>query len=206
MSKLHLAAQGGTLDQPESQAPHTPHIPGGQAIWVFILGDMSMFAAFFGQFAWDRIGQVELFHRSQQALNIAFGAANTLLLLTGSLFVVLGVEALKAGAGKKAQRHFALAMVCALIFGIDKLFEYGGKLSIGITPDTNIFFTYYYMYTGVHALHLLIGMLFLGRMWQLAGQPRQTPADIRFIEVGASYWHLVDLLWVVLFALLYLMN
>jgi nitric oxide reductase NorE protein len=202
---MRIAPEG---DQPELLSAQ--HTPGGQAIWVFILGDMTMFACFFGQFAWDRIGQVELFARSQHALSITFGAVNTLLLLTGSLFVVLGVEAMKkntsARAGRAAQRWFAFALICALMFGIDKVLEYSGKLSAGITPATNLFFGYYYMFTGIHALHLCIGMAFLARMWRLAGKMHSSPADIRFAEIGASYWHLVDLLWVVLFALLYLMN
>ena len=118
------------------------HTPGEAAIWVFILGDMVMFAAFFGQFAWDRIGQVDLFARSQRELNIVFGAVNTLLLLTGSLFVVLGVEAVKKCSGR-GRRYFACALVCALAFGVDKVIEYSGKLGAGIGPDTNVFFNYY---------------------------------------------------------------
>lgn len=180
-------------------------IPGEAAIWVFILGDMLMFAAFFGQFAWDRIGRVELYAHSQQQLNVVFGAVNTLLLLTGSLFVVFGVEAFRSG-GIKARLWFAAAFACALAFGVDKVLEYGSKWAAGITPDTNIFFLYYYMFTGIHALHLCIGMIFLARMWVLAGRLTRDGRDVRFAEIGASYWHLVDLLWVVLFALLYLMN
>lgn len=191
---------------PAPHTPHAPHAPGGQAIWVFILGDMTMFAAFFGQYLHDRAREVALFAQSQQLLNLHFGAINTLVLLTGSLFVVFGVDAAKTQRGAAASRHFALALLCAAVFGVNKVLEYGAKLGNGITPETNLFFTYYYMYTGIHAAHLAIGMGFLGRMWWLARHNRCGAADIRFIEIGASYWHLVDLLWIVLFALLYLMN
>lgn len=180
------------------------HLPGEMAVWVFILGDMLMFSAFFGQFYYDRAGQVELFDSSQTTLNLAFGALNTLILLTGSLFVVLGVERFKAGLGRAASNMFALAFACALGFAFNKMLEYGGKLNDGLTPFTNDFYMYYYVFTGIHVLHLLIGMVFLWNMWRIA---RTCPPDagrLRFVEVGASYWHLVDLLWVVLFPILYI--
>lgn len=180
------------------------HVPGEAAVWVFILGDMLMFSAFFWQFYHDRAAQIELFNSSQGTLSIAFGALNTLLLLTGSLFVVLGVERFKAGLGTAARRMFALALACALCFCLNKIMEYGGKLSVGITPLSNDFYMYYYVFTGLHLLHLLIGMLFLWRMWCVAAAPQAR--QLRFIEVGASYWHLVDLLWVVLFPILYMVN
>ena len=167
---------------------------------------MTMFAAFFGQFVHDRASQVELFNRSQQQLSITFGAIYTLILLTGSLFVVLGVEASKRNIAKAGANQFALALLCAFAFGFNKVLEYGGKLSDGITPTTDPFFMYYYLYTGIHAVHLLIGCVFLFHMWRLTQKTERTPRELRFIETGASYWHLVDLLWVVLFALLYLLN
>lgn len=217
MSRLHLAStpkKSGVGDFLEADSFHVSHaaqnathIPGGQAIWVFILGDMTMFAIFFGQFLYDRARDAPSFSQSQHMLNINFGAINALILLTGSLFVVLGEDALKRRVENSAGSvYFALALLSGAAFGVNKLLEYGAKLSAGITPETNLFFSYYYMYTGIHAVHLLIGMAFLGRMWQLSCKSRRGAADIRFIEVGASYWHLVDLLWIVLFALLYLMN
>jgi nitric oxide reductase NorE protein len=96
-------------------------------------------------------------------------------------------------------------LICAGIFGFDKILEYGGHLRAGITPATNNFFTYYYLFTGIHALHLFISICFLARMLQLSLKDVPTAEDVRFIECGASFWHLVDLLWIALFAILYLL-
>jgi len=183
-----------------------PRIPGETGIWVFVLGDMVMFGAFFGIFVEARSHNVALFNASQQQLLVAFGAVNTCLLLTGSLFVVWGVHAIRHGAARFAPGLFGAAFVCATLFGIDKVIEYAEKLSVGITPATNPFFTYFFMFTGVHAMHLIIGMVVLARMRRIAGQPALDASNVRAIESGATYWHLVDLLWVVLFALLYLLN
>lgn len=186
---------------------HDRHLPGEAAVWVFILGDMLMFSAFFGQFYWDRAKQLELFNTSQTTLSITFGAINTLLLLTGSLFVVLGVLYAKRRQGRPAARQFTAAFACASAFAFNKILEYGSKLSTGITPVSNDFYTYYYVFTGIHMLHLLIGMAFLWNMRQAVLAQNSPNADrIRFIEVGASYWHLVDLLWIVLFPILYIVN
>jgi nitric oxide reductase NorE protein len=202
MSELLSAHTASVKDMTPARVRH---VPGEAAIWVFVLGDMTMFAAFFGQFLWDRAHQHELFTSSARELSIAFGAINTLLLLTGSLFVVLGVHAVKERMDRMGSRLFAATFACAFVFGINKVLEYSSKLRAGYYPDSNDFFTYYYMYTGIHAVHLLIGMIFVGRMWQLSRRPQLNRHDFRFIEVGATYWHLVDLLWIVLFALLYLM-
>ncbi len=116
------------------------------------------------------------------------------------------MHAIRHGAARFAPGLFGAAFVCATLFGIDKVIEYAEKLSVGITPATNPFFTYFFMFTGVHAMHLIIGMVVLARMRRIAGQPALDASDVRAIESGATYWHLVDLLWVVLFALLYLLN
>lgn len=202
---MNAIDQAATLAaQPQVQARTRYHIPGEVAIWVFILGDMLMFTAFFGQFYHDRAAQVAVFDSSQATLSVTFGALNTLVLLTGSLFVVLGLERFKAGLAQAASRFFALAFLCALGFSFNKVLEYGGKLSLGLTPTTNDFYMYYYVFTGIHMLHLLIGMVFLWNMWCIARTGARDPRRLRFIEVGASYWHLVDLLWVVLFPILYI--
>ena len=183
------------------------YVPGEAAMWVFIFGDMVMFSMFFDQFIYDRAHQLALFAESQRSLSIFYGAINTIVLLTGSLFVVLGVEATKKSPTKSGSvaRCFALTMICAVIFVIDKVFEYADHLRSGVTPATNAFFMYYYLFTGIHALHLVIGIAFLVRMLQLSRNPVQSVLDIRFIESGASFWHLVDLLWIALFAILYLL-
>jgi nitric oxide reductase NorE protein len=185
----------------------TPHrrIPGEAGIWVFVLGDMTMFAAFFGCFTHDRGYRVDLFNASQSQLHISFGALNTCLLLTGSLFVVWGVNAARRDRLDEARRWLGWAWACGALFGLNKILEYSDKIAHDITPATNLYFMYFYMFTGLHALHLLIGLIVLWNLRRICAQPALTQANRRTLEIGATYWHLVDLLWVVLFALLYLM-
>lgn len=182
------------------------HIPGEGAIWALIFGDLISFAVFFSKYFWDRADQVEMFDRSQLLLDINFGAFNTLLLLTASLFVVLGVQAAKNSNGQKASLLFFWAQLCGVWFLVDKIIEYYDKVNEGITPLTNDFFTFYYLFTGFHAFHLIIGLGFLWRMRRISLRIDENPQGIRFIEVGASFWHLVDLLWIILFPILYIIR
>ncbi|MFA5938939.1 MAG: cytochrome c oxidase subunit 3 [Sinimarinibacterium sp.] len=179
------------------------HLPGEVGIWVFVLGDMAIFALFFAAYMVDRSVAVELYNASQQALNRTFGVINTLLLLTSSLFVVSGVSALRAGRARVAQRLLLGAMLCGLGFAVAKVVEYGEKLGQDITPYTNGFYMYYFMLTGIHFLHLTIGMGVLVLMFRAARQRQVTDEGLAFVECGATYWHMVDLLWIVLFPLLY---
>jgi len=180
-------------------------IPGEAGIWVFILGDMLMFAMFFGVFVYERANAVEVFNASRDTLNTTLGAVNTLVLLTSSLLVVLGVRAMRNQANRIAQRCFGGALACGLIFAFDKYLEWSDHIRTGLTPANNEFYMLFFVFTGIHFVHLLIGMGVLIFLWRLAARTDGAPRDMRALESGASYWHLVDLLWVVLFPLLYLM-
>lgn len=183
-------------------------LPGEEGVWVFIVGDMSAFGLFFVVFAWYYAQSPELFLQSQSQLNQHFGAINTLLLLSSSWFVVMALNAYRKNLLKHSGRLISMAFLCGLGFGAIKFLEYGEKLSHGITMTTNDFFMFYYIYTGIHFLHLILGMLVLIFLFLktrkvdvvLSGK------DISVFEGGAAYWHMVDLLWIVLFPLLYLIR
>ncbi len=189
-----------------SRQTNRRHVPGETGIWVFILGDLLIFALFFVTFVVDRSQETELFDSSRAELHISWGALNTLLLLTGSLFVVWAVHAARDDKLREASRFTSWAMGCGVVFGVNKVVEYTDKITSGHGPDSNIFFTYYFCFTGLHALHLVIALCVLARMRWLLKQPDFGPEDIGTLESAATYWHLVDLLWIVLFALLYLMT
>lgn len=87
-----------------------------------------------------------------------------------------------------------------------KFFEYGEKIRAGIGLTTNDFYMYYYMFTGIHLLHVVIGMAVLGFLWHVSRKGASDGENMVMLETGASFWHLVDVLWIVLFALLYLMK
>ena len=182
------------------------HVPGEVGIWVFVLGDMTVFAMLFGGFVYYRAEQLDLYLQSQATLSQSFGAINTLLLLASSWLVVMGVDAGRRGALALCRRLFAGALLCGAAFGVVKIFEYREKVLAGLTPVTNEFYSFYYMLTGLHLAHVLIGMVVLGVAWLRAGRGFRQPSEVSFLECSATYWHMVDLLWIVLFPLVYLLK
>lgn len=182
------------------------HIPGEAGIWVLIFGDMGVFAILFGTYLYYRAKDVILFTHSQQALNTTFGLINTLLLLLSSLLVVLAVSAVRRGTSRQARPLIAAAMVCGLAFSALKVVEYSSKVDMGITPQTNSFYMFYFFLTGLHWFHLLLGMGALTYMLFSAGRPALTAKQFGWFEGCGCFWHMVDLLWIVLFPLLYLVN
>jgi len=188
------------------------HLPGEPGVWVFIVGDLLMFALFFGAFVYYRAQDPALYIESQATLNQGFGAINTVLLLTSSWFVVGAVQDTRGQRAGQACTRIILALLCGAGFIAVKFFEYREKISAGITLTSNDFYMYYYMLTGIHLLHVVIGMGVLIFLWRLARQSAlhhstaSHESVISHFESGASFWHLVDMLWIFLFALLYLMK
>lgn len=191
---------------PDAGNVKTRHIPGEPGIWIFIVGDMVMFSLFFFVFTYYRAQDVATFTASQATLNQNYGAFNTVLLLTSSWFVVLGVEAARRKMQNIAQIMFPLAFVCGVGFGVVKIIEYSEKVSKGATLTSNDFYMYYYILTGVHFLHVLLGLGVLIFLAVRARQGRFGAQDINNYESGGVYWHMVDLLWIVLFPLIYLVK
>lgn len=181
-------------------------MPGEPGIWVFIFGDMLVFSVFFMVFLHARSQNLPLFQDAQPHLNQVFGAINTFLMLTSSWFVASAVHAARHNLGKAVSRCFIGGFLCGALFVVSKFFEYREKLQIGITINTNEFFMYYFVFTAIHLLHVLIGMGVLAFMASYAWSQNFDDAKIRNLESGASFWHVVDLLWIVLFALLYLIK
>jgi nitric oxide reductase NorE protein len=179
-------------------------LPGETGVWVLVFGDLTVFALFFSAFLFHRGQELDLYQVSQLTLNRHFGALNTLLLLTSSWFVALALAAMRGAQAQRAVRLLAAAMGCGVAFAIVKYCEYGEKIRQGITPATNDFFMYYFVLTGIHFIHVLVGLGVLG--WMYTRVRLRPAADIRPLECGGIYWHMVDLLWVVLFALFYLMH
>jgi nitric oxide reductase NorE protein len=188
------------------QAPQR-HVPGEPGIWVLLFGDMMVFTVLFTVYLHQRGARPELFAASQGALNRALGATNTLVLLTSSLLVVFATRALR----RPELRHLAqrLTLGGALVgscFVAIKAYEYHEKIAAGITPSTNEFFMYYFVLTGLHLAHVIIGLIVLTVLSTLARKPEPTKTHIAFFEGGACFWHMVDLLWIVIFPLVFLVR
>lgn len=188
------------------ELPRERRVPGEEGIWVLIFGDMTVFALLFGAYLYYRGPEVELFNASQARLNQTFGVVNTLVLLTSSLLVVTAVRAERSGGHLLARRLIYAAMACGVVFIANKVTEYWQKISHGIVPATNDFFMYFYVMTGLHLLHVVIGLLLLGFMVHLTRMPALSPRQRGYFEASACFWHMVDLLWIIIFPILYLVK
>lgn len=183
-----------------------PHVPGEEGIWLFIAGDLIAFSVLFILFLHYRSSQFDVFTQAHALLNQTWGLINTLLMLSSSWFVALAVKAARLQMDKVPARCFALALLCGAGFVAVKFFEYGEKIRADLTLTTNDFFMLYYAYTGIHLVHVLIGMGVLTTLMVYSRSGNFLAEKIRHLETGASFWHLVDLLWIALFALLYLIG
>ncbi|MDB6062343.1 MAG: cytochrome c oxidase subunit [Verrucomicrobiaceae bacterium] len=190
----------------EAKPVSTRHIPGELGLWIFVLGDMLVFGLFFSVFVFYRAQNPELFMQSQATLNSNYGALNTIFLLTSSWLVVLGINAARKNLNGLAFKLLLLAMLCGAGFISVKVIEYSEKIHAGIGLTTNDFYMFYFILTGLHFFHVLIGMVALAVLCVIARRGISKPSDLAILEGGASYWHMVDVLWIVLFPLLYLMK
>ena len=185
-------------------ARRAPALPGDINMWVFVLGDMVIFGVYFIVFMVYRAHEQAVFLASQRHLSLASGAVNTLVLLAGSRFAALAVAAARAGDDRRASRLIGWCGICGVAFLLVKAHEWYSLASAGRTVQSNNFYMFYYAFTGVHLFHVLMGLIVLGVM--LAELRRPAGRRTWLIEAGAIYWHMVDLLWIILFALLYLMR
>ncbi len=181
-------------------------IPGEEGLWVFLLGDMAIFALFFGAIVVLRGKHPGLVAASQHVLHPQLGLLNTGLLLTGSLLVVLATRAIRV-CSPSAVRLYAGAIACGIGFAAVKAVEYTLLVHDGRTAQSNDFFMYYFVFTGIHLGHLVIGLVLLSFLVARArkGTPL-TKGQSVFVDCGGCYWHMVDLLWLALFPLLYLVR
>ncbi|MGU3498925.1 cytochrome c oxidase subunit 3 [Mycobacterium sp. C31M] len=181
-------------------------IPGESGTWVFLFGDMLVFGAFFVTFLVERAKAPEVFDDARTTLHIGVGVINTLVLLSSSLCVVLALNAMRAGHRALATKATATAMAFGVLFIALKVYEYISLGTAGHGPGANDFYLYYFILTGLHLFHVCLG---LGALTFVLTQTRRTElSDTRtaLVEGAACFWHLVDLLWIFLFALLYLVS
>lgn len=177
---------------------------GEPGIWIVVFGDLLAFALAFGLFAAGYRDDPAGFAAGQAALDRPLGLANTLLLLTSSLCVAQGVESARAGRARP-ERWLQFGMACGGGFVLLKGVEWAGKIGAGIGITTSDFFMWFFALGGLHLIHVLIGLLVLALMARLCARPADARRDA-LLESGAAFWHLVDVLWVFLFALFYLVR
>ncbi|PHS26146.1 MAG: cytochrome-c oxidase [Methylophaga sp.] len=181
-------------------------LPGDLAIWLFIFMELLVFGLFFIVYAVMRIQNIEMFNHYQLTLNRELGAANTLLLITSSYFVVRAVHAIRVDNVKKCIYWIYAALATGAGFLILKSVEYSDTFAAGINLSTNMFYMFYLSLTLFHFLHVILGMLILFAVAIKAQRGAYSAQNHTGVETGASYWHMVDLVWIILFPLVYIIR
>jgi nitric oxide reductase NorE protein len=186
--------------------PGTRQLPGDLAVWLIILAELLTFALLFVAYGVTRSLNVELFNESQRTLDATMGVVNTWLLIGGSWCVVRAVQSVAAQRRWPGLSWLVAAQLCGLAFLVLKLSEYGAKADAGIDLETNVFYMFYFLLTGFHFLHVLAAMVFLAFLSYQTWRNPLGAAHLHALETGAAFWHMVDLLWIVLFPLMYIVR
>ncbi|TDX98197.1 cytochrome c oxidase subunit 3 family protein [Thiohalophilus thiocyanatoxydans] len=180
--------------------------PGDFVIWIVIYAELLAFGIFFLSYAFARSQNVELFNASQLELNRTAGAINTLVLITSSYFVVRSIAAIRENLQKQAARWMWAAIGLGSIFIVIKLFEFYTKYDEGITLSSNTFYMFYLSMTFFHFMHVILGLVILTIMATKIRHGDYTAQEHDGMETGANYWHMVDLVWIILFPLVYVIR
>jgi len=180
--------------------------PGDLAVWFFICAELLVFGIFFLSFAIARRFNLQQFNEGQATLDTDAGLINTLLLISSSYLVAKAVHALRADRARVAMGRLLGGFGLGACFLVVKGYEYSAQFAAGVAFDTNTFTMFYIGLTAFHAMHVILGMVVLAVLaWQSAAG-HYGPGDCNGAESGAAYWHMVDLVWLILFPLVYVMR
>jgi cytochrome c oxidase subunit III len=193
---------------------HKDYAGSKMGMWLFLFTEILLFGGLFLLYAAYLHRYPEDFHRAGKALDVVLGGANTVILIGSSLTVALSITALRLGRTKHCLIFLGITVALALSFLVNKLFEWSAKFEHGtypgaahlktMPPGENIFYGLYFAMTGLHAVHVVVGSVLLSVIAVLVHRGRVTQADFVLLENGGLYWHLVDLIWIFLFPLFYL--
>jgi len=185
-------------------------------MWLFLFTELILFGGMFIVYAVYRFGHPEEFQLAAQEMDTFVGALNTIILLTSSLTVAMSITAIQQGRKAVSMLLVSMTVLLALAFLVNKYFEWGHKFDVGLYPRAPellsrqpgeiLYFGLYYVMTGLHALHVLIGVGVLAYILFAIGRNRITSTSYVRLESGALYWHLVDIIWIFLFPLFYLIH
>ena len=184
-------------------------------MWLFLATEVLLFTALFAAYAVYRYLFGEDFAESSRALQTWIGLVNTLVLVTSSLTVALGLDCATRGEGKKTRAFFAVSVLMGLLFLCFKYVEYAHHFHTGELPGryytgevqgpgAPMFFALYFLITGLHGIHVIVGMTVLSIIGWRAGRGDFTREYHVPVELAGLYWHLVDLIWIFVFPLIYL--
>lgn len=195
---------------------HRDDVGSRLGMWLFLFTELILFGGLFLVYAVYRFSHPDAFHLAASQLDTFVGTVNTIILLTSSLTAAMSITAIQEGRRGFAMTLVGLTLVLALAFLVNKYFEWGHKFEVGIYPGSAellaqpqgviLYFGLYFVMTGLHALHVIIGMGVL--LYAFEGIRRRTINATSYVhlESGALYWHLVDIIWIFLFPLFYLLH
>ena len=185
-------------------------------MWLFILSELLLFGGMFILYSAYRYKSPTDFHHASKELDVVLGTLNTILLLTSSLSVAASISAIQKGQRKLSMYLLVVTMTLGLLFLVNKGFEWGTKIEHGIYPNSPtllartkgeiLFFGLYYVMTGLHGLHVLVGVCVLSVMLILIAKDKINRMHFTPFENSGLYWHLVDIIWIFLYPLFYLIT
>lgn len=185
-------------------------------MWLFLYSEMVLFGGLFLLYAAYLHRYQPDFHRAAQGLDAVLGGINTLALITSSLFMALSLTALQLGQQGRCLGMLALTVLLGASFLVNKSLEWGQKFQHGIYPGSpgvlalppgeGVFHSLYFALTGLHGLHVLVGVVLLSVVMLMVWRGRVGQDDPAILENAGLYWHLVDLIWIFLFPLFYLLT
>jgi cytochrome c oxidase subunit 3 len=185
-------------------------------MWLFILSELLLFGGMFILYATYRYRNPVDFHHASRELDVILGTFNTIILLTSSLSMASSISAIQRGHRKLSMVLLMATMALGLLFLVNKGFEWGTKIEYGIYPNSPallarakgeiLFFGLYYVMTGLHGLHVLVGVCVLCGMLMLIAKDTLNQMCFVPLENTGLYWHLVDIIWIFLYPLFYLIT
>lgn len=183
-----------------------PRLAGDLVVWLLVLAELLTFGILFASFAVMRVRESALFAAGQATLDLSTGAINTLLLVSASGCIARSVHAVRGGATPAGARWLLGALACGCGFLVLKSVEYAHKWQEGVDIAENTFYLLYAMLTGFHFLHAAVGCIIFAVLWRHTRRGAYAPGRCHALESGAVFWHMVDLLWMVLFPLVYVLR
>lgn len=189
---------------PQQLDESTRFVPGQPDMWFFVLFETLLFTGYFSVYLVSRTQNQDLYLQSQSELDLRIGVFNTIALLLSSWAIARCVQAAREGAYRSALTNAFLTVSFGLVFLVSKIFEWVKEIQMGNTFTSDEFFSHYFFLTSIHCIHVLIGFVVLGVVvYQLWSPVRRSQ---QLVETCATYWHTVDFLWVLIFALLYVVR
>ncbi|HWQ82151.1 MAG TPA: cytochrome c oxidase subunit 3 [Ignavibacteria bacterium] len=195
---------------------HRDDLGSKMGMWLFLLTELLLFGGMFILYASYRYMYADNFKVAAMHLDTLIGSVNTILLLTSSLTVALSIAALQRKQTRFSVYLLLFTIVAGGAFLVNKYFEWSAKIGHGIYPKGPemanlsdgevIFYGLYYVMTGLHALHVIVGLVFIGFMVVFILKGKQTFDNFQRLENAGLYWHLVDIIWIFLFPLFYLIH